>query len=158
MKAGSTKATTHRKSGSSSVIPSDSTPRGKRRGNAERQRGRHSQHAEDAPQLYMDAHGSHGQQHHAQHQRRETERVVRNPRMGFHEEKEHAQHHADHKKPKVRVLVEYLDLPEAECEEQAHARADEQKRHDGGELEAGYPGTCPGKKKPSRNSGTANVL
>ena len=87
----------------------------------------------------MDAHGSHGQQHHAQHQRRETERVVRNPRMGFHEEKEHAQHHADHKKPKVRVLVEYLDLPEAECEEQAHARADEQKRHDGGELEAGHP-------------------
>ena len=86
----------------------------------------------------MDAHGSHGQQHHAQRQRRETKCIVRDARMRFHEEEEHAQHHAAHEKPEVRILVEHLDLLEAEREEQAYARADEQKRHDGGELETGH--------------------
>ena len=86
----------------------------------------------------MDAHGSHGQQRHAQRQRREAERVIRDARMRLHEEEEHAQHHAAHEKPEVRILVEHLDLLEAEREEQAYARADEQKRHDGGELETGH--------------------
>ena len=86
----------------------------------------------------MDAHGSHGQQRHAQRQRREAERVVRDARMRLHEEEEHAQHHASHEEPEVRIFVEDLDLPETESEKQAYARADEQKRHDGGELEAGH--------------------